>query len=161
MRQPKLPLLMSVAITLQDATNYLFGRKFVIGMGVLKGKGPAVFMAVRRVFRKDLSLVVDLKTFLEVAADISTKEMSAVEKTGYTVKKEGGMEYDFHVPVWAFPRAYLEILMAADEVLNMFKSYDEALDRVAKSMVDAGVPDAEVQKFKDKYCQSKKLTEDK
>lgn len=148
---PRVPFLVLAAIFLQDMTNFLFGRKFVIGLGVLKGKGLAVFLTVRRLFRDDHSVVMDIRTFLDHGRVLSEADQRAVEKDGFTIPKHGNMRYDFHIPHWAFPKATLLILIAIREVAEMMMRSESAVDRVADAMRESGVAEEEVAKFVEKY----------
>lgn len=142
------PFLIVIGMVLQGMTNRLFMRKVVIAMGVLKNKGPAMIVQVKRVFGKSKELVMDLKSFLELADAMTKVDMSTLEREGYTMKKVHGMTTDFHIPSWAFPQALFEALLAAREILLMMKAYKDSTDKLSIVLQQAGVPKEEVDKFK-------------
>src|SRR3990167_4663462 len=144
----KLPLLLWFAVRLQDATNYLFMRSFTVELGVLKNKGLAVVLATKRVFGTSHKLLMDIRSFMEVAEIMVESDDRVFESKGFTIDKKDKMEVAFTIPSWAFPKAYYEMLMCAEHVAKALKSAQESVERIANYMKEIGIPAEEIEKMR-------------
>ena len=144
----RLPFLLWLAVLLQDATNYLFMRKFTVELGALKNRGLAVVLTTKRMFGTSQKLLMDIRSFLDIAEVMVESDDRVFESKGFTIDKKDKMEEAFIIPAWAFPKAYYEMLLCAEHVAKALKQSQEAMERVASYMKEIGIPAEEIEKMR-------------
>lgn len=152
--------LVAFAMLLQEATNMLFMRKFSVSVGMLKdAKTPAVILRVDRVFGKSEGLVMDMHSFMLTAKELYDNYESGkakFESTGFVISKKDRMDRDFIVPHWAFPKATMEILSIAEEVLSATKAVRSMTEKLVEALRAAGIPEEELAKLKNPVSDEQK-----
>ena len=157
----KIPFLLWAAITLQDATNWLFMRRFTVEVGVLKGRGLAVVLTTKRLFGTSQRLLMDIRSFLDIAEIMVESDDRVFESKGFTIDKKDKMEEGYTIPSWAFPKAYYEMLLCAEQVAKALKQSQEAMERVVNYMKEIGIPAEEIEKLRQGVGPAKPEEEEK
>lgn len=140
---------------LQELTNRVLFRSFTVNVGIISNKNmPAVVMSVNRLFGRNEVVGMDLHSFLDMVKHIVNDEKTDYTVAGFDVHdfftKRAPHKVDmsqFTIPPWAFPKAELAMMQCAGTIIDTAKRFDSTIDKVAKVMLEAGVPEAEVEKF--------------